>query len=75
MIGGANSDISAPPNIPQHPPTCGTTSPQSELHPATGRYVNALSCVLVLQSTIFYFNVFSVQLHLAINDRVQSASA
>ena len=29
----------------------------------------------MIQCTIFYFNAFSVQLHLAVNDRVQSASA
>ena len=64
-----------------HPPTPSHMwdhpSPQSELHPATGRYVNALSCVVVLQwynLLFFYFNAFSVQ-YIAINDRVQSASA
>ena len=41
------SDISTPPNTTQHSLPVGPhPQPQSELHRATGRYVNALSCTL-----------------------------
>ena len=63
------SDISTPLNTSQHPPTCGTTPPnQNCTQPRGVQCLFVCASITMIQSTIFYFNAFSVQLHLAIND-------
>ena len=72
------NDISTPPNIPYTLPPVGPHPPANRIIPSHRALCQCLivcASITMIQSTIYYFNAFSVQLHLAVNDRVQSVSA